>query len=336
MKNKKIIALLLITVFSFSFCYVINAAPEGKTVLLGGQTVGVALYTKGLLVTDTLAVEDSDGKYVMPSNLAGIKKGDYIIKANDIELKDVSNLDAIMLSCDGNEIEILYIRDNNEYTTTVKPVLCKNDSKYRLGMMLRDSAAGIGTVTFSDNSKYMALGHSINDADCGTLLTIDEGRIVRCTVTGVVKSEVQKPGELKGSFGVNAEILGTVENNTEFGIVGNKNDKLCCGKEIEIADKKSVSEGEAVIYSDFEGNGVKPYEIEISKINTLENNTTRNFLIKITDENLIEKTGGIVQGLSGSPIVQNGKLVGAVTHVLLSDPTKGYGIFIENMLQMSA
>lgn len=309
---------------------------KDKKVYLGGQTVGIAMYLKGLLITDIVTIENQNGKLITPATESRINKGDYLLTANGIELNDISNLDAILKSSKGEKIKLKVLRDNTEFITEITPVKSKKDGQFRLGLMLRDSAAGLGTTTFIDpeNNTYMALGHAVCDIDTGQTLLIKDGRVVDCIVTGINKGEKGKAGELKGTFGVNARRLGVIKENTTFGISG-ENSYLNKGELVYVGSKDSITEGKAFIYSDFETGEIKKYEIEILHINNQTYPSEKSMVIKITDQNLIDKTGGIVQGLSGSPIVQNGRLIGAVTHVMINDSTRGYGIFIENMLQVN-
>ncbi len=305
-----------------------------KKVYLGGQTIGIAVYLKGLLVTDIVAIENESGKLITPAIEGNINKGDYILSANGIELRDISNLDAILKNNKGEKIKLKILRDEKEFITEITPVKSKKDSRYRLGLMLKDSAAGLGTTTFidPDTNTFMALGHSICDNETGKMLSLNDGRVVECIVTGIKKGEKGKAGELKGTFGINARQLGIIKQNTNFGISG-KNSYLNKGEFVYIGSKDSIIEGKAYIYSDFDTGEIKKYEIEIIHINNQTYPSEKSMVIKITDKELIEKTGGIIQGLSGSPIIQNGKLIGAITHVLVNDPTRGYAIFAENMLE---
>lgn len=309
---------------------------DDKQVYLGGQTVGIAVYINGLLVTDIVAIESEDGKLVTPAIKSNINKGDYILSANGIEIKDISNLDAILKNSKGEKIKLKVKRDETEFLTEIIPVKSKEDGRYRLGLMLKDSMAGLGTTTFidPDSNTFVALGHSICDNETGKMLSLSDGRVVECIVTGIKKGEKGKAGELKGTFGVNARRLGIINQNSNFGIAG-KNSYLNKGELVYVGSKDSITEGKAYVYSDFENGEVKKYEIDIVHINNQTYPSEKSMIIKITDKDLIEKTGGIVQGLSGSPIVQNGKLIGAVTHVMLNDSTRGYGIFIENMLEIN-
>ena len=309
-----------------------NSINEEKYVYLGGQTVGIAFYTDGLYITDTIAVESLNGEFINTAENAGLKRGDYIITANNIKMNDVSNLDAVLKASLGNKIKLEVKRENNKFITEITPIKNKEDNHYCLGLWLRDSVAGLGTITYIDpeDNSFGALGHSICDADTGKILSLSDGRIVECNVTGVKKGVKGEAGELKGSFGINARQLGEIEYNTKFGLIG----KIYSTNNIElikVCPREGASKGDAYIYSDFEDGQIKKYSIKILHINYQA--AEKGLIIQITDRALIEKTGGIVQGLSGSPIVQNGRLVGAVTHVMLNDPTKGYGIFVDNMFE---
>ncbi len=303
-----------------------------QKVYLGGKTVGIAIYTDGLLVSEVSSFESENGR-VSPCADSGIKAGDYLISANGKELNSAADIDRTVEM--GEKIKFTVRRDGGEFECEVQPAKCSNG--YKLGLWLKDGTAGLGTVTFiePESGLYMALGHSVCDGKDKTPLSVKNGRITECTVTGVEKGTKVKAGELKGTFGINAKILGTVEENLNFGLVGVANKKMITGREISFGKKEEVKLGEATVYSDFEGNGIKEYKIEITKINTHNEPKEKSMCIKVTDEELISVAGGIVQGMSGSPIVQNGKLIGAVTHVLVNDPTKGYGPFIENMLSQT-
>ncbi len=307
---------------------------EDRQVWLGGQAVGVAMYTNGLFVTDTVAVENAEGKFITPAANAGIRKGDYIVSANGIKLDDVSTMDAVLKACNGEKITLGVQRDGTNFEVMITPVKSIEDQKYRLGLWMRDSAAGLGTVTYVDtrDNHYMALGHAICDGDSGKVLAVGNGRIVDCTISSVQKGTKGNAGELKGSFGVGAQVLGTIEENTQFGLKGTVDETFQKGELVKLGSKELVHEGAAEIYSTVDGTGVKKYQIEIVHVNDQTHPQEKSMVIKVTDPVLLEKTGGIVQGMSGSPIVQDGKLIGAVTHVMLSDSARGYGIFIDWMI----
>ena len=306
---------------------------EDKYVYLGGQTVGVAFYTDGLFVTDTVAVENENSKYVNTANDAGVKKGDYIISANGVELNDISNFDAILKSSEGNSIKLKIRRGKNLFDTDITPVKSKKDGEYRIGLWLRDSVAGLGTVTYVDpqDNSFGALGHSISDSETSETLKLKTGRIVECNITGIKKGSNGFAGELKGTFGTRARQLGDIYENYKFGLRG-KIYSTEGMKLVKVGSKNVIEEGTAHIFSDFDNGEMKKYSIKILHVNDQSYPSEKSMIIQITDKELIEKTGGIVQGLSGSPIVQNDRLIGAVTHVMINDSTKGYGIFIENMM----
>lgn len=307
---------------------------EDRQVWLGGQAVGVAMYTKGLFVTDTVAVQNTEGKFLTPAANAGIRKGDYILSANGVNLDDVSTIDAVLKACGGEEVTLKVQRDATSFEVSVMPVKSIEDQQYRLGLWMRDSAAGLGTVTYVDtkDNSYMALGHAICDGDSGKILSVGNGRIVDCTISSVQKGSKGNAGELKGSFGVGAQVLGTIEENTLFGLKGTADENFQKGELVNLGSKELVHEGEAEIYSTVDSGGVKKYKIEIVHVNNQTHPQEKSMVIHVTDPELLDKTGGIVQGMSGSPIVQDGKLIGAVTHVMLSDSSRGYGIFIDWMM----
>ena len=234
---------------------------------------------------------------------------------------------------EGKELKLTYKRDGKEYTTTVTPVLSSDDNKYKTGMWIRDSGAGIGTVTFIEPQTltFGGLGHGICDIDTGELMPISHGNVTNVTINGITKGVSGSPGELKGYFG--KEKLGELYENTERGVFGRFFSPPSDIPEdaLPVASSDEVKEGPAYIWCTLANNKVTKYAIEITTINRRDSNT-KNFSVKVTDPALKNECGGIVQGMSGSPIIQNGKIVGAVTHVLVGDPTSGYGIFIENML----
>ena len=345
MKGKKIFSVVLLGVMLFSFWVApvsSEASPEengyndceNKTVLIGGQTVGVALYTDGLFVSDLVELTSDRGEKRNPGEEAGLKAGDYLLSANGTALQDISNLDAVLSASGGKALHLTVKRRDRTFTTDIVPVKCANDAGFRLGLWLRDSAAGLGTVTMvdPDTHRFYALGHSIADAADPLPLTLRCGRLVSCRLTGVQPGKKGAPGELKGTFGINAGFLGTIEKNTRFGLTGIADNALCRGEKTAIAPSSAVHEGDAEIRCTIENQQTKNYRIKILKVNHQSTPDEKSMIIKVTDPELLNKTGGVVQGMSGSPILQDGRLIGAVTHVMISDPTRGYGIFIEWMM----
>lgn len=302
-----------------------------NSVLVLGKPFGIKIYTDGVMVVGIDSVLTEKGK-VTPAENAGLKKGDLIISINSQKVYSNEDVADIIERSDGNELTLLIKRDVKQKSLKIKPALCFESGKYKTGIWVRDSSAGIGTLTFYNPAKKLVcgLGHGVCDVDTGELLTLNSGELVEAEIIGVNKGTEGNPGELMGKFKENC--LGELKINNDTGVYAQckmdyEKDKLCT-----LALKQEVEVGDAYIYSTVDGETPKYYKCKIEKI-AHNNSITKNMVIKITDERLIETTGGIVQGMSGSPIIQNGKLVGAVTHVLVDDPTKGYGIFAENMLE---
>lgn len=298
-----------------------------------GDVFGVKFFTKGIIVIGMSDIESSEG-IITPAQLAGLQVKDIITHVAGKEVNTVEDMAKIVEDSKGDKLKVKYLRDGKEYQTTLTPLLSLTDKKYKTGLWVRDSTAGIGTITYFNpaNNSFAGLGHGICDVDTGELMPLLRGTVVDIELTDIVKGREGYPGEIKGRFGVVKQ--GALIGNTEEGVYGILDEAPACGVEeaLPVALKHEVKEGEAKIYANLDGQGAKEYTIEIVKIYK-NSDKTKNFIISVTDPVLIEKTGGIVQGMSGSPIVQNGKLIGAVTHVLVNNPTRGYGIFIENMLK---
>ncbi len=314
----------------------VNVLPK-MTIIPCGNTVGVKLYTDGILVIGTSEVTGEDGKEYRPWKEAGIKKGDIIKSMNGDKLKDIEHMVKLIEKAKGKPITIKVKREKDEFKTEIHPKQSAEDSKYKLGLWVRDSTAGIGTLTFYDpNTNYFgALGHGITDVDTGELLTVGEGTIIQSKIVSIRKGQKGKPGELKGIFMQNQDAIGNIRFNNECGIYGLYNGNIDNEfmKPMPVALRTQAKEGKAYILSNVQGEKVEKFEIEIQKVNRQNELQSKGMIIKITDHNLLALTGGIVQGMSGSPIIQDGKIVGAVTHVFVNDPTKGYGIFIDSMLK---
>lgn len=297
----------------------------------GGMTFGVQLSTKGVLIVG-LSEFRASGKTVSPAAQAGVEVKDILYEIDGTGVNSADEVTSIIEGSSGETLVFSVMRNGRRMKFSVTPVLC-DDGKCKAGIAVRDSSAGIGTVTFIDPSSglFAGLGHGICDVDTGALMPMRSGNVSGVTVSGVKKGRAGVPGELKGYF--NAEKKGTLIGNTEAGVYGIFSD-VPSGMTgpIPIAGKNETERGEAYIYCTVEGNKTEKYKIQIVKITDRKSNS-KNFVIELVDERLIAKTGGIVQGMSGSPIIQNGKLVGAVTHVMINDPRQGYGIFIENMLE---
>ena len=291
----------------------------------GGTPIGVRLIGDGVSVVGMGEVM-TQGKSVCPAKEAGLAVRDVITKVNGVSVKSVSSLCAAIEAAGGKTVTLLCKREGKELSISLTPVLSDSDGKYKSGMWVKDASSGIGTLTFIDpqTGEFGALGHGIADKETGALSDGSRGIVTECTITGIVKGEKGKPGELRGYLGNRK--TGALLKNTECGVFGVLSE--CEGEAIPIAPAGEVKAGKAVLRAALDGT-VEDYEIEISH---LGGSKTKCFTVTVTDSRLLEKTGGIVQGMSGSPIIQNGKLVGAVTHVTVANPTEGYGIFIENML----
>ena len=302
---------------------------EDVKVYVGGAPFGIKFFTRGATVVGF------ENEMENPAYRAGLRLYDSVIKVNGHDFSGVSDITRV--AEDGKEIELTYLRAGKEFTIKFTPKYSQNEKKYSLGVHFKDSGAGIGTITYVlPDGTFGGLGHGICDAETGDLTPIGSGSVLGVTINGIVKGQRGAPGELKGYF--NSSKVGAIYKNTDCGIFGALAEvpSALGNKTYSIGLKTELKEGEATILCTLDNNVRQEYKVEISAINR---NSTGNkcFTVKITDEKLLAATGGIVQGMSGSPIIQNGKLVGAVTHVLINDPTTGYGIFIENMLtQMAA
>jgi len=300
----------------------VNVIPKTKVIPLG-NAIGLKLYTEGVLV---VGMSEIEGK--KPYENTGIEEGDRIIEVNNVALKSTKDLIETVNKSNGKEVEVKYISLKNEKkAVTMKPAKTK-ENQYKLGLWVRDAAAGVGTLTFYEpqTGMFASLGHGVTDIDTSNLITIANGELVTSNIIGIAKGEKGKPGEIRGSI-EGSKKLGVVSKNTNFGIFGkiqNKNLLNITEKEMEVLTRDEIKTGKAQIICEIENGSKKYYDIEIEKVYTSNNQNNKSMLIKITDEELIQMTGGIIQGMSGSPIIQNGKFVGAVTHVLVSDPRQGY------------
>ncbi|MBL5766010.1 SpoIVB peptidase [Heyndrickxia sporothermodurans] len=308
-------------------------------VIPGGQSIGVKLNTLGVLVVGHHLVETKSGK-ISPGEKAGIKVGDIITQINGEKIEKLSDVAPLVEKAgkDGTPLNITIQREQQKINTSLNPQKDQSEQTYKLGLYIRDSAAGIGTMTFIDpkTKKYGALGHVISDMDTKKAILVEKGQILNSTVTSIEKGSDGKPGEKLARFSSDHEVIGDITRNSSFGIFGKldkkiKNEKY--DKPMPIALSYQVKEGPAKILTVVEGNKVEEYDIEIINAIPQKFPATKGMIIKITDPKLLKKTGGIVQGMSGSPIIQNGKIIGAVTHVFVNDPTSGYGVHIEWMLR---
>lgn len=304
---------------------------ERVTLTPCGTPFGVKLLTQGVVVVGLNDITTDQG-HIGPAKQAGLKTGDIV---SSVGGKTVNSNDAIaevVNASGGKELEVKFTRNGKEMSTVVQPVKSNIDNQYKIGLWVRDSSAGIGTVTFyePESGVFGGLGHPICDIDTGDILPLMSGEVVDVKIHDVVKGTAGSPGELCGSF-ISDDACGMIELNNGAGVFGTMDQNPVETEGMEMALKQEIKEGPVQIITTIDGNGPQVYEAEIEKLNMIEDSPSKNMVLHITDERLLEKTGGIVQGMSGSPIVQDGKLIGAVTHVFVNDPTRGYGIFIENM-----
>lgn len=330
-KKAGVLWLVLITLSTLSMTKV--AAYQASTLIPMGNAVGINLQSDGVMVVgvpETL----SDGTSVSPARNAGLSAGDIITAVGTQRVSSSSDLRSAIDKLDGSPVQVKVVRGNSELNLQLTPHK-SDDGRCEFGLWMRDGIAGIGTLTFYDpqTGVFGALGHSVNDQETGILVPMRSGLISRSAVTDVVQGKAGMPGQLHGTF--NAEsILGSLTLNSPSGIFGKmeKNDLLRGKSPMPIGDESKIKTGEATILSNVSGTEVKEYHVEITRIYSGAEAVGRSMMLRVTDPDLIAQTGGIVQGMSGSPIIQNGKLIGAVTHVLINDPTRGYGISIEKML----
>ena len=322
MKIKNIFRILLISLLIMP----INVLAYSNKLILGGNNIGIEVKTKGVLVVGLYKIDNE-----LIAEESGIKKGDYIVKVNNNKVNNISEFTNEILNDDDKKyLDINYTRKNKTYTTTLKIV--NKDGEYKTGLYVKDTINGIGTLTFIDpeTKKFGALGHEIVAKDTDDILNINDGSIYYSYITGITKSNNGSPGEKEASYDKNNE-YGIINKNTKSGIFGDYTSNINNDNLYEIASKEEVKEGSAKLYTVIDGENLESFDIQIEKLNLKDD--TKNIVFKITDERLLNKTGGIVQGMSGSPIVQDNKIVGAVTHVLVNDCMSGYGIFITNMLK---
>lgn len=303
-------------------------------VYAGGDIIGIFMKTDGVLAVGTGIVDAADGQKCEPA-LGLVQSGDYITKIEGQAVSTKQEVIDAVNKCAGTSIQMTILRGQTEKNCELTPVLCA-EGDYKIGVWVREDTQGIGTLTYVDQEKnYGALGHGISDVDTGQLMKIRGGKLYRASVQSIKKGEKGNPGELSGViYYQDDQIIGDVTQNGETGIKGNMKELPKEGAQelLQVAYRQDVKEGPASIRCSIDGE-IREYAAEIERINYSHSDINKSMVIRVTDEELLEKTGGIVQGMSGSPILQDGKLVGAVTHVLINDPAKGYGIFIENMLE---
>lgn len=296
-----------------------------------GFTVGLKMYADGLLVVGFSDIP-VDGGSVSPGKDAGLKKGDRIISVNERDVSDIKNFSRAIQDSGQNTVILNLERNGKTIEARITPVYYNDAGQYKIGVWVRDSAAGIGTVTFMlPDGSFAALGHGVSDIDTGGLIKIKSGKVCGSRISSVVKGQSGVPGELRGAF--DNSVSGEVTQNCDIGIYGRITKGDLNYPETEIEHEENVSEGKAVILANINGDKVESFEVEIQRVMRFNNSDGKCMIVKITDQNLLERTGGIVQGMSGCPILKDGKIAGAITHVFLGDPTRGYAIFAERMLK---
>lgn len=309
----------------------VNVLPETKVVPIG-KVIGLKLYTNGVLI---VGMTEIDGE--KPYEYTGLKEGDTILEINNTEIDSIEKLKEVVNKSNGEELELKYLRDGTISVSNIKPVQTNTDG-YKLGLWVRDAATGVGTITYyePESGKFAALGHGIVDVDTDKLIDIESGEVVTSSIVAIKKGEQGIPGEIKGTI-MNQTNIGEVTKNTDFGIYGNLTNTASLNinsqKAIDVALRSEIKTGNAKVLCTLENGVTKEYDIEIKKIYANNNSDNKSMLIKVTDEDLLNQTGGIIRGLSGAPIIQNGKFCGAVTHVLVSDPTMGYAVFGDLMIK---
>jgi len=297
-------------------------------IIAGGENIGIELKSTGIIIVGTYSVGD-----INPAKVANLQNGDKIIKINDSDVTTIEEmLEAIDNSSDKNSVQVTYLRGSKRLVTTLSLVKDNNDV-YKSGLYVKDSISGVGTLTFIDpNTKiYGALGHEIIEKTTGQKLEIKDGKIYNSTVTGITRSSDGIPGEKNARYDT-SQVYGNVKENTTSGVFGEYTDTLPDKKLYKVANSEEIKLGKASILTVISDNTIKSFDINILKVNN-NSAATKNILFEITDTTLLSETGGIIQGMSGSPIIQGDNIIGAVTHVVVDDPTRGYGIFITTMLE---
>ena len=305
------------------------------TVLVGGMQVGIYMETDGILVLDTQKIENEEGNFCEPAHNL-LHAGDYILEMNGAKVLDKDALIREVEKLTSSEVR-MKIKRNEELIEVKFDAVKTNEEEYKLGVWVRDNVQGLGTITYlTQNSEFGALGHGIHDVDISSLIDISKGSLYKTNIGSIKKGETGNPGSMEGIIIYNSlNKIGTIYKNTEAGIYGeleNIEEVFTEKYAVEVAKAEEIKTGPAKIRCSL-GDEIEEYDIEILKVDLWQKEINKGIVINVTDEELLEKTGGIIQGMSGSPILQDGKLIGAVTHVFVNDPTKGYGIFIENMLE---
>ncbi len=305
---------------------------DRRVVALCGTPFGIKMVTDGVMVVGTGAITDCNSRAVSPAQIAGIQEGDIILSINGEKISSKKQLTKLVESSAGQPLSLVVRRGEQLTSLHLSPVRSSLDNSYHLGLWVRDSSAGIGTMTFYDpnNGCFAGLGHAICDVDTGQLMPLSQGEIVEASIIGVHAGKSGSPGQLQGAFVANRSI-GSLYTNSYNGVYGRLMNQPVDARTIPMAQCQEVRQGPVKILTTVSGQKPQLFDACIEKLSLSQDEPTKNMVLRITDPDLLELSGGIVQGMSGSPIIQDGMLVGAVTHVFVNDPTRGYGIFAENM-----
>lgn len=310
---------------------------ENTEIVPIGDIAGIKLYTDGVLVVGMSEVTGEDNQKYKPYESTGIEEGDRIISINNEKVSTTKDLVTEVNSSKGEQIQVQYLKNGNTLECSLSPIKT-SENEYKIGLWVRDSAAGVGTITFYEpkTGLFAALGHGITDIDTGELVPISSGKFVKTNVISITRGKKGEPGRIQGVLESKVDI-GDIYTNSQMGIYGKLTNvsaiTIDSNTKMKIATRNEIKKGKAYILCDVDGTGTKQYEIEIEKIYENNNYDNKSMMIKVIDKNLLDKTGGIIQGMSGSPIIQNNKFIGAVTHVLVNEPTKGYAVFGDIMLK---
>lgn len=310
---------------------------ENYEVVPVGKLIGLKLYTNGVLIVGMTEIEDIHNIKQKPYETENIKEGDTIIKVNEFEISSIEDLQKAVNSSSGETVNLTLIRDGEFFTCNIRPAEVEKN-KYKLGLWVKDAATGVGTMSFyePDSKWFAALGHGISDLDTDRLIEIDSGELVTSKIISIQKSESGEAGEIRGSI-AGQSTIGEVEANTDFGIYGKLNNlsklNIDINNKLPVALRSEIELGQAKMICTLDDGITREYDVEIEKIFINNNQNNKSMQIRITDQELLQKTGGIIRGLSGAPIIQNGKFIGAITNVLVNEPERGYAIFGDMMIK---
>ncbi len=305
-------------------------------IYVGGNIVGFCLNTDGVMIVGSNAVFTKEGSRE-PIVASGLKAGDYIKAIEGQEIDSIYDIDKILNSSEysGKNVELSVVRDGEEFECQIIPALDIFTQKYKLGLWVKNSTSGVGTLTYvkKNDNRFGAVGHALSDATLGDKFQVAEGEVYLCNLLGIKKGSKNAPGEIRSTMKLSDDAIGMADTNCKYGVYGNilNVNKLNLIDDYVLGGRMSIKPGNAKIYACLDEEGVKAYDIKIIKTNHQNKADDKSIVFKVTDKDLIEKTGGIIQGMSGCPIIQNDKLVGAVTHVFINDPTKGFGVYVDWM-----